>query len=1188
MRRSGNTFAPGSSLFTPSVVRSLSGDAPAIVNVTAASLSGSIQSITQSFRYDSPGTPIKSTQQIPLDWSKFENHTFFNSAEAKVNTSFDTIINRYPFDGSRAELFEFLDSLTGFEKYVYDTFPKSLGYLNFSGSSSPSGGTHLVVKDRQGTYAPSISKSPTGNVVLDQLDGPIAFEMHMSIPVGLSQGNQIVIQRLRDSSHGITLALSSTLNTDQTANFLMLVSSGSSFVSASMSVDKGKFQHVCAVYDATPGVNSVKLYKDFVLSAQSTPLELGEFGYAGQSLIIGSGSSHSVGDFGAIGTGIQFSETFSGSIDELRVFHSPRAASEQKLNAYRGIYAAPHLKLYYKFNEPSGSYAGNTTVIDSSGNGLHTNITNNWSSARSEVVGSPPLHYEVSDESPVLFPAYPDVVSLNEDLLTSASEYDSNNPNMITKLVPRHYLQEASVSEGFDPDKAFGNITDAYGSTQDLPGGGKMGSPQIIASLLFVWAKHFDEIKIFLDQFGKQRSVDPIEEGTIASTFLPYLAETYGFRLPTLCSDATSDQFFGRQSITSTASLTTNSLQYVQNQIWRRILSDMVEIIRSKGTLHSIKSLIRDMGLNPDSNFRFREFGGARSGRLSDQRVIKSSLLRAADFSGSYSLTPGSLDPQGIPSLMPHISSIGLLDSGTLDFGDISKVVRVEPGYPYPGATPAFDRVLTSGSWTYEATYRLAPPASVPTFAHVTSSLVRFSTSGSEGMPGQLDSTYLNLLAYSGSARTNTASSLLLVFRDTWDSTAAPTLQLPLSGVNLFDGDYWHVSFGRRRNDEIDSNVSSSWFLRAGKQQGGSLVYERENSVYFDDSVPSTPGLGTSILTSWGNTGTPGERLNMSGTVIHVGSQSLPSGASLRGLSHTSVSSNDRASFFGGKVMNLRFWSKALSDSEKREHTLNPRSVGSDDARKNFNFVTSQTGSWERLRVDLDFVQEVSDSDTAGNISVIDMTQNQFHFTGTGFEPSVNILKPAQTTYSTINPYFDQATSFNRVRVRSWKSEENVSKYGGLIAPLHSIPEDEEPIDDTRFSIEVNAVQALNEDIIKIFSSLDAFDNYIGRPELQFAEDYPDLQALRDVYFNRLTDKVNFKTFFEFFKWFDTTVAQIIESLVPRRTKFLGVNFVVEPHMLERPKVRYNTYDMYSGPNDRNRDLSQLLLQQLVGVIKRY
>lgn len=1182
MRKEGNTFSRGSSLFSPSIIRGLTGDGSAVVNVNAASLSGSIQASTSSFRYDPPGSPIKSTQQIPLDWSKFENHTFFSSAETKVNTAFDIIINSYPFDGARGETNQYSDSLTGFEKYVLDRFPKYVGYINFSGSDDPYGGTYMSVKDRKGAYSPELSRDASGATVLDQVTSPISFEMHLSVPAGIDQSNQVVIQRLRDSSYGITLALSSTLNTDQSVNFLMLVSSGSSYVSASMPVERGEFHHVCAVYDASPDVHQIKLYKDFKLMSESTPLELGAFSYSAQDLTIGSGSDHAVGSFGEPGAGLKFTQTLSASIDELRIFHNARGAGEQRLDAYRSVYASSPLKLYYKFNEPTGSYTGKSTVIDSSGNGLHSSVANAWSGLRGNNIGDPPLHYELPEESPVLFPSHPDVISLNRDLLFSASEYDSNNPNTITKLIPPHYLQEASVFEGFNPDKTLGDITDDYGTIIDFPGGGKLGSAQIIASLLFIWAKQFDELKIFLDQFGRQRRVDPIDPGTIAYTFLPHLAETYGFNLPDMFPNASTEQFYSRQSIMTDKSLSAVSLQYVQNQIWRRILSDMVEILRSKGTIHSIKSLVRDMGLNPDSNFRFREFGGARSGRLSDQRVKKTAVLRVLDFSGSFFSAPGTLDPQGIPAAMPHLRSAGLLDSGTLSFADINTVVRVEPGYPHPGATPAFDRILTSGSWTYEATYKLTPGLPHPS----TSSLVRFATSGSENPSNQKDSTFLNLLAYSGSEFNSTTSSLMLVFRDTWDPTLCPTLYLPLTGVNVFDGDYWHIAFGRRRNDDIDSLVSSSWFLHASKQSGGKLQYTEISDTYFDDSDP--PGYETSILTSWGVSVAPTRRLNMSGTVIHIGSQSIPTGSSLRGLSHTSMGSLERSSFFGGKVMNIRYWTKALTDSELREHTMNPHSVGADNARVNFNFVTSISGSWERLRSDIDFIQVESETDSQGNLLAVDMTQNQLYFSGTGFTPNSTPIKPETITYSAINPYFDQATDYNKVRVRSWKSQENVDKYGGLLAPLYSIPEDEEPIDDTRFSMEVNAVQALNEDITKIFSSLDAFDNYIGRPELQFSEDYPDLQELRDVYFNRLTGKVNFKTFFEFFKWFDGTISQVIESLIPNRTKFLGVNFVIEPHMLERPKVRYNTYDIYAGPNDRNRDLSQLLLQQLVGVIKRY
>ena len=52
---------------------------------------------------DPIGTGLKNTQQLLVDWSKFEEHVFFNSAEAKVNLAYDNIINGFPFDGTAAE-----------------------------------------------------------------------------------------------------------------------------------------------------------------------------------------------------------------------------------------------------------------------------------------------------------------------------------------------------------------------------------------------------------------------------------------------------------------------------------------------------------------------------------------------------------------------------------------------------------------------------------------------------------------------------------------------------------------------------------------------------------------------------------------------------------------------------------------------------------------------------------------------------------------------------------------------------------------------------------------------------------------------------------------------------------------------------------------------------------------------------
>jgi hypothetical protein len=348
---------------------------------------------------------------------------------------------------------------------------------------------------------------------------------------------------------------------------------------------------------------------------------------------------------------------------------------------------------------------------------------------------------------------------------------------------------------------------------------------------------------------------------------------------------------------------------------------------------------------------------------------------------------------------------------------------------------------------------------------------------------------------------------------------------------------------------------------------------------------------------------------NASGSFFTIGSQSLgTTGGNLFLNSRTQVSDNvARYTLFSGRVAQMRFWSKALTLQEDMEHARNFKSLGVENPLTNFNFVKTATGSFAHLRLDASTDQPVTKSDDSGNVTLFDFSQDSvsgargepwrpagdlstmyFSLTGSGFTRDAQIIKPERFDYSMIDPKFDEGGTTNKIRIRSWQKYENVLKYGGEVAPLYELPPSEKPTDDTRFAIEISSVQALNEDMIGIFATLDLLDNALGAPELLFSQDYPDLRLLRDVYFQRLTDKVKLKSFFEFFKWFDTSVGIIIESLVPRKTKFLGVNFVIESHMLERAKFNYNYSDVYLGENNRHGLKGTILLRQIVGDLKRF
>jgi len=72
-----------------------------------------------------------------------------------------------------------------------------------------------------------------------------------------------------------------------------------------------------------------------------------------------------------------------------------------------------------------------------------------------------------------------------------------------------------------------------------------------------------------------------------------------------------------------------------------------------------------------------------------------------------------------------------------------------------------------------------------------------------------------------------------------------------------------------------------------------------------------------------------------------------------------------------------------------------------------------------------------------------------------------------------------------------------------------------------------------------------------------------------DVYFNRLNTKIDFRNIFLFSRWFEENISILIEQLLPANTKFLGTNFVIESHMLERSRVRYHWATSNLTPKER-------------------
>ena len=262
--------------------------------------------------------------------------------------------------------------------------------------------------------------------------------------------------------------------------------------------------------------------------------------------------------------------------------------------------------------------------------------------------------------------------------------------------------------------------------------------------------------------------------------------------------------------------------------------------------------------------------------------------------------------------------------------------------------------------------------------------------------------------------------------------------------------------------------------------------------------------------------------------------------------------------------------------------------MGVDDPAINYNFNKADPGSFEKLRIDTLSKQEIRDTDTKGNINFLDFSLNKMHMSGTLFPVSSRAVVGEIFDYSMLSPYFDEAVCDNKIRVRGYNDLDLVNSVPwAAVAPVYEIAKNEQPTDDVRFSVEFSLVDALNRDIVTIFSSLDAMGDAMGAPEVMFSSDYPKLSAITNTYFNRLQSKLDFGAFFEYFRWFDTSISNVIDQLIPRKVKFNGTNFVVESHMLERHKLQYQFTDQYLSEQTRADIATSILLQQVAGVIRK-
>ena len=1169
-------------LFTESSLRRHRTEKSIVENVNASRLKKDAETASEAtWQNDPVGSGLRNTQQLLIDWSNLEEHVFFSSAESKINLAFDEIINGYPFDGSAKEKSHFLSSIGGYTKYLYDKIDSNKGYFKFDGN------VYLSIEDLTGKLAPELASSIGESVTTKKVDlSGVTIEFWIYIPTAVSTDQQMIYQKIDSnedpSLQGISVFRSGITNSYQDADgndvpakydvtFLISSDLYKSIAHSITGIECDKWNHIAFTYyrastERVAGYLNGELHS----STENYQAELDNITLGAMDINIGYGNKHTTYDPNTEAQTLSATDPSNlvGLLDELRVWLGVRAPAEVKSYMHKNVSAAENLLLYYRFNEPSftsSSYQASAVVLDYSGNSLHT-LFSNWNGVydpksrlqdSSGVDIEPPLLLEKDSENKILFPDWNATRQLQQDLIVEGNHYDRNNPNMITKLIPQHYFDQALEAQGFGQTQEDPYQSEYSNIQYPIPGHGKMPSRVVIFSFLMVWANFFDDIKLWIDSFSTINKVSYDDYNQVPPQVITFLQDYYGLELPNPYSNEELSRYKEGENVTNELGQGT-PLSKTLDRLWRRILINLPYIIRSRGTIAGIKALMNSIGIEADTIFRFKEYGGSLTKRIESKRIRRRRMskyidMKVVDYIESSPLWAWRHEP-------------GLPDAGG---GPIAQEILFQAGditWVKPGEGPK-PTLFTSGSWSWEGRYKLLP-------TETTASLFRIEKDN-------------DILAHLVAMRAVDGAGVdfnLKLFLDGHETSSNP-VELSLPNVNLWDGQNWYVSisneWGATKN-KVTLQCTRTVENYIVENYSGSIEYAKGSAQTVLDGTTNTYNTGMPLFET-DDSGSP----TQANVKWYVGENNKTYNEDYNQVTNGTVTN------YSGSTSHMRFWSKALSASEKKDHAFNPFSVSTDNPAKSFAFPNQPIlrtvngenveiplgkfsenydgaladGSWERLRQSFENLQEdpTSEDIAANQFELIDTTQNNDHATIYG---DLSGIKKENLMYTITSVDFDDNSSDNKVRIRSFSNEETAKDAHAYHGNLTNLPM-ETGIDDRRFSIESSIVHALNEDISNVIGDSSILNEFLGAPELEFAVDYPDIRKLNDIYFRRVTSNIDYNVMIEFQRWFNNNFASIVEQFVPYTADFLGINFVIESHMLERHKMEYKQGDVHVDVRDR-------------------
>jgi hypothetical protein len=654
-------------------------------------------------------------------------------------------------------------------------------------------------------------------------------------------------------------------------------------------------------------------------------------------------------------------------------------------------------------------------------------------------------------------------------IILSASNYDNTNPNNLYYSIPE-YLREDPQNQPYQifvemVGQFYDNIwvyykdvTQKYNADNRLEYG---ISKDIVADAI----RDFG-IKLYQNNFSND---------DLYTAFLGLTPQGGLFPFPNITDSLPTPSGFEYINTLISASNDYIPLDDVNKSLYKRIYHNLPYLLKAKGTLPGLRTLITSYGI-PDTVLRINEFGGKDKSNTNDWDDWQNVFNYAYNTQGTN-----------------YVSSSWLANSAWNPSDNIPKTIQFR--FKTQGI-PTNTGYYSQSLWT--------------TDQGVT---IRLRYTGSGYTSG----------SYSGSIPNPYNEYAHLDFiPDTSTPSVSASVYLP-----FFNGDWWSVMATGYEGTYI-FNLYAGNNIYDGGDNGTQLGFYASSSVSTNE-VP------------WD-----------SGTASYF----------------PSTTNSSFGKMFSGSYQEIRYFNTILSESVFKDYIMNPSSIEGNSLNSSpYQLIFRASLGGELYTGSKSIHPKVTGSWTATSSF---STGNNFFISNTSsFVPNTEYFFLDQPVVGIKNAISD------KIRL-----EDSVIPSGNTLSPFRSLAQNVAA--SQSYTANTNLLEVafapqdeINDDII---SQIGYFNigEFIGDPRQRSssATSYPDLDALRNEYFEKYTKNYDLNDYIRLIKFFDNSLFKMIKDFVPARTS-LASGVVIKQTLLERnkypqPQTNINSTIAYASSGSQN------------------